>query len=279
MGRRRTRRKKQRGGAPSASPAFKHYIPEPAFPPGGSYKVGCPTRKNGYYYQYNCTGGTCPAKSTVGELSPGFGNWIANRAKTVQGQGQQDKNKSPVRRPQRGGRRRRTKKRCYKCPSRCCKCCKCRNPLGRKCRCRKCPSKCCPCCRCKRKHSRKRRAGRRRRRHTKRRTKRRRRRTRRRQRGGSGGIMNKLVGQLFTTTRELVPPQVKDSLRGGYEDWKNLRYKYLGAETRLTADPMSQPISDLKLSEDDFPDKAKPKGKEDKEKVLNVEGEKVSVKK
>ena len=60
---------------------------------------------------------------------------------------------------------------------------------------------------------------------------------------------------------------------------KNLKYKYLGAETRLTADPMSQPISDLKLSEDDFPDKAKPKGKEDKEKVLNVEGEKVSVKK
>ena len=52
MGRRRTRRKKQRGGAPSASPAFKHYIPEPAFPPGGSYKVGCPTRKNGYYYQF-----------------------------------------------------------------------------------------------------------------------------------------------------------------------------------------------------------------------------------
>lgn len=103
MGRRRTRRKKQRGGGPSASPAFKHYIPEPAFPPGGSYKVGCPTRKNGYYYQYNCTGGTCPAKSTVGELSPGFGNWIANRAKTVQGQGQQDKNKVPVRRPQRGG--------------------------------------------------------------------------------------------------------------------------------------------------------------------------------
>ena len=72
MGRRRTRRIKQRGGGPSASPAFKHYIPEPAFPPGGSYKVGCPTRKNGYYYQYNCTGGTCPAKSTVGELSPGF---------------------------------------------------------------------------------------------------------------------------------------------------------------------------------------------------------------
>jgi len=260
MGRRRTRRKKQRGGDPSASPAFKHYIPEPAFPPGGSYKVGCPTRKNGYYYQYNCAGGTCPPKSTVGELSPGFGGWIAKRAK--------------------GGGRRRTKKCCYKCPSRCCKCCKCRNPLGRKkkCRCRKCPSKCCPCCRHKRKHSKKQRAGRRRRR-TKRRTKRRRRRTRRRQRGGSGGIMNKLVGQLFTSTRELVPSQVKDSLRGGYEDWKNLKYKYRGAETRLTADPMSQPISDLKLSENDFPDKAKSKNKDDdKEKVLNVEGEKVSVK-
>ena len=99
----------------------------------------------------------------------------------------------------------------------------------------------------KRRRSKRRRSKRRR---SKRRPKRRRSR-RRKQRGGKmPGIMSPLGWKFFfTTARDFVPTQVKDTLRASWGDAKNVRHKYLGDNTQFTADPMEQPIANNEVND------------------------------
>lgn len=119
----------------------------------------------------------------------------------------------------------------------------------------------------RRKRSRRRRS---RRRRSRRRRRRSRRRRRRRQRGGAGvgssiskPPLKQITNNLLVKGRMFVPPGVKNALRGGSTYLQNIKHGYNGERTEVGANPMNQPIRNLKAhidSLDSLDDISKPEG-------------------